>query len=157
MRAAHLEQTLWHPSRSTSAHRSAWAGPLGEVAGLLGLDCIELGEVAYYPFLNMLTIQLNSPPVPPLPLPMVRVHTELSLILGDLVDAVKDHCNRHPEGSADQWNCLSTFYEARGNNQLTLKVEIGANLIFGSLAGNWGRRAMGPVLAHCETILNCEA
>ena len=94
-------------------------GPLGEIAGLLGLDCIELGEVAYYPFLNMLTIQLNSPPVPPLPLPMVRVHTELSLILGDLVDAVKDHCNRHPEGSADQWNCLSTFYEARGNNQLT--------------------------------------
>ena len=108
-------------------------GPLGEIAGLLGLDCIELGEVAYYPFLNMLTIQLNSPPVPPLPLPMVRVHTELSLILGDLVDAVKDHCNRHPEGSADQWNCLSTFYEARGNNQLTLKVEIGANLIFGSV------------------------
>ena len=109
-------------------------GPLGEIAGLLDMDCVEFGEVAYYPFLNMITLQINTPPVPRLPVPLVRARTELNLILGELTDAVKNHCNRHPEGSADQWNCLSTFYEARGNNQVTLKVEIGADLFFGSLA-----------------------
>jgi len=109
-------------------------GPLGEIAGLLDMDCVEFGEVAYYPFLNMITLQINTPPVPRLPVPLVRARTELNLILGELTDAVKKHCNRHPVGSADQWNCLSTFYEARGNNQVTLKVEIGADLFFGSLA-----------------------
>lgn len=98
------------------------------------MDCVEFGEVAYYPFLNMITLQINTPPVPRLPVPLVRARTELNLILGELTDAVKKHCNRHPVGSADQWNCLSTFYEARGNNQVTLKVEIGADLFFGSLA-----------------------
>ena len=120
-------------------------GPLGELAGLLGMDCMELGSVAYYPFLNMITIQLSAPPTPQLPLPMVRVHLELSLILGELSDAVKDHCGRHPEGSAARWTCLSTFYEARGNNQVTIKVEIGLDLILGrTLAQPVARQAFTP-------------
>ena len=57
-------------------------GPLGEIAGLLDMDCVEFGEVAYYPFLNMITLQINTPPVPRLPVPLVRARTELNLILG---------------------------------------------------------------------------
>ena len=96
-------------------------GVLGKIASAIGWTaCSELARVAYYPFINKMTIALKLPIFVPPPIG-VSAGLEVNLNLGDLTPAVYKHCagQGHKE-----FNCLQTMFDARGPTGVSIGVDV---------------------------------
>ena len=96
-------------------------GVLGKIAGAIGWTaCAELANVAYYPFINKMTISLMLPIFIPPPLG-VSAGLEVNLNLGDLTPAVYKHCGSQGH---KEFNCLQSMFDARGPTGVKVYVKV---------------------------------
>ncbi|CAE7341694.1 unnamed protein product [Symbiodinium sp. CCMP2456] len=111
-------------------------GVLGKIASAIGWTaCAELANVAYYPFINKMTIALMLPIFIPPPLG-VSAGLEVNLNLGDLTPAVYKHCGSQGH---KEFNCLQSMFDARGPTgvKVYVKVLIGVKIPVLGEVGKW--------------------
>jgi len=99
-------------------------GTAGDVASKIGMDCISLADVAWYPFLNKFEASLSYNTL----VPLTRFKASINLVTGHLTKAVYKACKNKGQGGANHYNCLFQMLEARGQGSLALKVETGATV-----------------------------
>ena len=113
-------------------------GVLGKIASAIGWSaCTGIAMVAYYPFINKLTITLSLPIFIPPPLG-VAAPLEVNLNLGDLTPAVYKHCGKQGHG---EYNCLQSMYNARGPTGVAIGVDVllGVSVPVLGQVGKWVR------------------
>ena len=113
-------------------------GVLGKIASAIGWSaCAGIAHVAYYPFINKMTITLSLPIFIPPPLG-VQAPLEVNLNLGDLTPAVYSHCGNQGHG---EYNCLQSMFNARGPTGVAVGVDIllGIQVPVLGTVGKWVR------------------
>ena len=113
-------------------------GVLGKIADAIGWSaCAGIAKVAYYPFINKMTITISLPIFIPPPLG-VAAPLEVNLNLGDLTPAVYSHCGKQGHG---EYNCLQSMFNARGPTGVAVGVDIllGVKIPVLGTVGKWVR------------------
>lgn len=113
-------------------------GVLGKIASAIGWSaCAGIAHVAYYPFINKMTITLSLPIFIPPPLG-VAAPLEVNLNLGDLTPAVYSHCGKQGHG---EYNCLQSMFNARGPTGVAVGVDVllGIQVPVLGTVGKWVR------------------
>ncbi|CAE7517962.1 unnamed protein product, partial [Symbiodinium natans] len=113
-------------------------GVLGKIADAIGWSaCAGIAKVAYYPFINKMTITLSLPIFIPPPLGLAAP-LEVNLNLGDLTPAVYNHCGKQGHG---EYNCLQSMFNARGPTGVSVGVDVllGVSIPVLGTVGKWVR------------------
>jgi len=135
-------------------------GELGDVLEKIGLECRDLGQIAFYPFLNKMEAYVDFGPGKPMPIPLTRARWTIKLVLGEMSDAVFNACRNLGAGSILHFNCLRTCYKARGHGEIGLKVETGIDIDAGFITinewHNWWENTW-PLGDHFDTCLRARS